>query len=201
MKYFVSLKSAVSFKISNFKVSVSPGISTFLCCVSGFLAFSPSTVSALPWDVDMYSQQSLQYTEIARAPVKGTVPVGYKPFTMTIEEADGVLQNPVPLTDESLWRGKRLWAAQCSSCHGISGESATKIGGLLGAPDLLEDRFKTYSPGRVYATIVWGIRSMPRYGYKLSEGERWDIVNYLRFLQGVERGTGLIERPVSSKTR
>lgn len=148
------------------------------------LAFMPYEAYSLPWDIDMYSQQSLKSNEIAREPVKGTVPVGYKPFTMTIEEADKNLKNPVELSKNSIWRGRRLWNAQCSSCHGLGGNSNTNIGKLLGAPDLMQDRFDSYSDGKLYGTIVWGIRSMPRYGYKLSEKERWDIVNYFRYLQG-----------------
>lgn len=141
---------------------------------------------ALPWDIDLYSQQSLKSNEVARAPAKGTVPVGYKPFTMTIEEAEKNLSNPVALTEDSVLRGKRLWNTQCAACHGLDAKSHTKIGKLVGAPNLTEDRFKTYTDGRVYGTIVWGIRGMPRYGYKLSEAERWDIVNYLKVLQGKE---------------
>ncbi len=139
---------------------------------------------ALPWDVDMYSQQSLKSGEVSRAPVEGTIPLGYTPFRMSIEEADGKLENPVPASGNSLWRGKRLWSAQCSSCHGLDAKSETYIGKKLGAPNLLEQRFLPYTDGRLYATIVWGVRSMPRYGYKLSEEERWDIVNYLKHLQG-----------------
>lgn len=165
----------------------------------GTIMALPGKAVALPWDIDMYSQQSLQSTEIARAPVKGTVPLGYSPFTMTIEDAEVKLTNPVPFENNSVWRGKRLYNAQCSSCHGVAADSATKVGGLLGAPNLLEERFKSYSDGRVYGTIVWGIRGMPRYGYKLSEGERWDIVNYLKFLQGKEVSDGTISRPVSSR--
>jgi len=171
----------------------------FICVFCGALVAFPYKVEALPWDIDMYSQQSLQSTEIARSPVKGTVPLGYTPFTMTIEEAETNLENPTPFDENSVWRGKRLWNAQCSSCHGVAGDSATKIGGLVGAPNLREERFKSYSDGRVYGTIVWGIRGMPRYGYKLSEGERWDVVNYLKFLQGKEVSDGSISRPVSSK--
>lgn len=143
-----------------------------------------NNVHALPWDIDMYSQQSLKSNEVVRAPAKGSVPVGYKPFTMTIDEADKTLNNPVSKDEDSLRRGKRLWSAQCSACHGLDGSSNSKIGKLLGAPNLNEDRFKSYSDGKIYGTIVLGIRGMPRYGYKLSEAERWDLVNYLKNLQG-----------------
>jgi mono/diheme cytochrome c family protein len=158
-------------------------IRKFLLAFILALQFSKSAL-ALPWDIDMYSQQSLKANEIARAPVEGTIPLGYAPFTMTIEEADKNLNNPVPSSPNTLWRGKRLWSAQCSSCHGLDAKSKTNIGKLLGAPNLTEERFQSYSDGKIYGTIVWGIRTMPRYGYKLSDEERWDIVNYFKNLQG-----------------
>jgi mono/diheme cytochrome c family protein len=152
---------------------------------------------ALPWDTDLYNQQSLKSNEVARAPVKGTVPVGYKPFNMTIEEADGKITNPVKFDKKSVWAGQRLWNSQCAACHGVAGDSNNFIGKSVGSPNLLEPRFKPYSDGRIYATIVLGVRSMPRYGYKLSEAERWDIVNYLRFLQGND--VDGLKRPSSEK--
>lgn len=172
---------------------VSLNITKIFALIS-IISFGITNVRALPWDTDLYNQQSLKSNEVVRAPVKGTVPVGYKPFTMTIEEAEKSLSNPVTFDKNSVWRGQRLWNAQCSACHGNLGDSSTKAGKLLGAPNLKDDRFKAYSDGRVYATIVNGIRAMPRYGYKLSDPERWDVVNYLKFLQGKEV-SGVI-RPV-----
>ena len=145
-----------------------------------------SQAFALPWDKDMYTQQSLKSNEIARAPVAGTVPLGHKPFTMTMDEAEKNLKNPMPFESNSVWRGQGLWNTQCLPCHGASADSNTKIGKLLGAPNLLESRFDAYSDGRIYGTIMLGVRGMPRYGYKLSEEERWDVVNYLKFLKGKE---------------
>ena len=147
---------------------------------------SASKAIALPWDIDMYSQQSLKSNEVARAPVAGTVPLGHKPFTMTMDEAEKNLKNPAPFESKSVWRGQRLWNVQCLPCHGASADSNTKIGKLLGAPNLTESRFDSYSDGRIYGTMMLGVRGMPRYGYKLSEEERWDIVNYLKFLKGKE---------------
>lgn len=161
------------------------------CLVVGY----STSANALPWDIDMYTMQSLKPGEVAREPVKGTVPVGFKPFTMTIDEADKNLSNPIDFSQDSVWRGQRLYNIQCSACHGIAGDSDTKIGKLLGAPNLHEERFKPYSDGKIFGTITLGLRGMPRYSYKLSEPERWDVVNYLKFLQGKEV-PGIV-RPVS----
>ena len=32
---------------------------------------------------------------------------------------------------------------------------------------------------------------MPRYGYKFSDQEQWDVINYLRFLQGTKTIDGM----------
>lgn len=153
------------------------------CLVLG----SASSAVALPWDFDMYRQESLQSNEIARSPAQGTVPVGRVPFTMTIDEADKALANPVPKSFESAWRGQRLWNANCSSCHGLSGVGNGPVSKLLvGVPNLLGDLYKQRTDGRVFAVIYYGQNAMPRYGYKFSEAEKWDMVNYLRFLQGTD---------------
>lgn len=158
--------------------------------LSGYVAFGiliVSSAKALPWDIDMYRQESKKANEMVRNPVPGTVPVGRKPFTMTIEEADTGLKNPVPSTRLSVWRGKRLWNAQCSSCHGLDGSSNTLVSQqFIGIPNLLGDLYKQRTDGRIFGVIYHGQNSMPRYGYKFSAEEQWDIVNYLRFLQGRE---------------
>jgi mono/diheme cytochrome c family protein len=152
--------------------------------------------SAAPWDFDMYRQQSLQSNEVGRAPVKGTVPLGKKPFTMTADEADKALQNPTPATLNSAWRGQRLYTANCSPCHGKKADAQSPLGATkqLPIPNLLEDFYKNRSDGRIYAVIQNGGAVMPRYGFKFSEQEHWDVVNYLRFLQGVKDIPGM-KRP------
>ena len=140
--------------------------------------------SALPWDQDLFKQQSLKPGEVARPTVEGTVPRGYTPFLMTQEEADQQLKNPVPMSRNSLLRGKRLWTAQCYACHGADGKSQTVVGPQLAAPNLINDFYSARSDGHSFAYIYLGGANMPRYGYKLSHDEIWDVVNYLRFLQG-----------------
>jgi cytochrome c5 len=149
-------------------------------CVVDFVALA----HALPWDIDMYRQQSLEANEVARAPVKGTVPLGSTPFRMSVEEAERDLSNPVTFSRNSVWRGQRLWNANCYTCHGKTAAGEGPVGPQVGVPDLLKDFYRQKSDGRVYGVIYHGLRAMPRYGYKFSDAERWDLVNYLRFLQG-----------------
>ena len=139
---------------------------------------------ALPWDRDMYEQESLVANEVARNPVKGTVPLGRKPFTLTTEEADKQLTNPTPFALDSVWRGQRVYNSNCSTCHGVKGDAKAPTGALLPVPNLLEAFYKERTDGRVFGIVYNGGAVMPRYGYKFSPREIWDVVNYLRFLQG-----------------
>jgi len=155
-----------------------------------------STASALPWDQDMWSQESLQSNEVARAPVKGSVPIGRKPFGMSADEADKDLHNPVPPTRDSAWAGERLYRANCLTCHGEKADgrgpvplSATPA--PMPVPNLLDAFYKERSDGRMFAVIQNGGAAMPRYGYKFSDREHWDIINYVRFLQGVKQIPGM----------
>ena len=148
------------------------------------LSLVPSIALALPWDTDLNSQQSFKPSEFARAPVVGTVPLGSKPFTMTLEEAEAKLQNPVAFTLSSVWRGQRLWNSNCYTCHGKLGNGTGPVGPQMAVPDLLTDFYRGKSDGRVFGILHYGGTNMPRYGYKFSEAEKWDVINYLRFLQG-----------------
>lgn len=144
---------------------------------------SVSTAAALPWDIDMYRQQSFEANEIARSPVKGTVPYGYKPMTLTKEEAGKQLKNPLPFSRDSLWRGRRLFRANCYTCHG-DGKNKGPVGAFLPVPNLTEDLYKSRTDGYIFGMIYNGSAAMPRYGFKFSEREHWDLVNYVRYLQG-----------------
>ena len=151
--------------------------------LGSFMGSSVENAMALPWDIDMYRQQSYQANEMVRNPVKGTVPYGSKPMTLTTEEAGKQLQNPVAFEKDSLWRGKRLWSANCLTCHG-NGKEKGPVAAFLPVPNLIEDFYKGRTDGYVFGVIHNGGAAMPRYGFKFSEREHWDLVNYVRFLQG-----------------
>ena len=149
---------------------------------------------ALPWDRDMFRQPSYKPNELTRSPAEGTVPLGYEPFRMSTEDAEKKLSNPVEVDRNSVWRGRRIWSSNCRTCHGLSAKSDGPVGPLMGAPDLTTDLYKGKSDGRFFGVIMNGGTNMPRYGYKFSEHEIWDVINYLRFLQRGKDVAGF-ERP------
>ncbi|RMF84868.1 MAG: cytochrome c [Nitrospinota bacterium] len=138
-----------------------------------------------PWNQDMVDQPSLKPQERPLSPPPNTVPVQGKAPQMNRLEAAEKLRNPVPPTPESLERGKRLFAIYCALCHGKdargNGPVAKKF---VPPPNLTLELFKQRTDGYLYGTITNGGALMPSQAENLSPTERWDVVNYLRSLQG-----------------
>jgi mono/diheme cytochrome c family protein len=52
---------------------------------------------------------------------------------------------------------------------------------ILGAADLSDPRFlSNLSPSDLYLVVTQGIGSMPAWQARLSQNERWDVIDYLR---------------------
>ena len=113
------------------------------------------------------------------------------PFTQLdlINQADVIvnLRNPVPATVESLDRGEELFLRFCAPCHGPYGDGVSGYILSAGFPPfpLISDRVKGFTDGFIYGMIRMGRGNMPSYGHRISHFDRWNVVNYLRVLQGV----------------
>jgi mono/diheme cytochrome c family protein len=128
-----------------------------------------------------------------RDPVPGTVPItGVEPvtpfpYTPANAPASDRLRNPLAMTSESIKRGKDRYSIYCAVCHGDAGQGdgpvAAKMGGT--ARNLASPPARAYSDGRIYVAIRHGFGLMPAYGDRLSIEDRWNVVNYVRVLQGV----------------
>jgi mono/diheme cytochrome c family protein len=97
------------------------------------------------------------------------------------------LKNPVAASAASLAAGKKLYDAQCASCHGIAGKGDGKAGAMLKPPpsDLTDAVWKHgSSDGEIFALIRDGVKrtSMRAYGDKIATGDIWNLVNYVRSL-------------------
>lgn len=113
------------------------------------------------------------------------------PFTQTdvINQAEVVLglENPVPPTAESLDRGEELFLRFCAPCHGPNGDGVSGYILTAGFPPwpLITDRVRAFPDGYIYGMIRMGRGAMPSYGHRIAHFDRWNVVNYLRVLQGV----------------
>lgn len=92
--------------------------------------------------------------------------------------------NPVPVSLASLAKGKALYTAECAACHGDSGRGdGPKAGSLEQKPrDLASPEITSQSDGAIFWKLAEGKAPMPNYA-KLSEEERWNIINYMRSLK------------------
>ncbi len=99
-------------------------------------------------------------------------------------------KNPVPTSAESIAKGKELYLdpkkGNCVFCHGDTGS-----GNLETLPRLRrkpadisnKERMSSMTDGEVYWKITKGINGiMPAGDKKLTEEERWHVVNYIRTL-------------------
>lgn len=157
----------------------------YLFATVGFLMIAQGSAHGWPWSTDMDRQPSVRAQEAPMLPPEGVVPRQGREPTMNRMEAGEKLSNPVNSTPASIQNGRELYRIYCALCHGPDG----KGGGPLAAkfvppPDLTLEMFRQRPDGFIYATIRDGGALMPGQGAALSVRDRWDLVNYLRQLQG-----------------
>jgi mono/diheme cytochrome c family protein len=96
-----------------------------------------------------------------------------------------VKKNPNAPTQDSIAAGQKIYSKTCALCHGKSGDADGPAvielnihPARLSDPQLLE----TESDGSLFWKITTGKKPMPAYGKRLSETDRWNLVNYVRTL-------------------
>jgi putative copper resistance protein D len=98
----------------------------------------------------------------------------------------------VPYQAISVANGKRLYEASgCAACHGTDGYGDGPLAKELRPrpADLTAPHASMHTAGDLYWWISRGIgeSAMPGFEQKLSDEERWDLVNFLRALSGSDR--------------
>lgn len=125
-----------------------------------------------------------------RVPPEGTQPVGFTPYRYA-QNIDGAAKNPNPLAgnfdEETLKVGIRYFDTQCAVCHGFKGEGGTdtSVGKLmpLKPPQLTSAKIRGWADGQIYHVITMGQGVMGPYASHIPEKYRWQVVNYIRYLQ------------------
>lgn len=88
-------------------------------------------------------------------------------------------QSPIPADEASLALGKKLYSANCASCHGTAGRGdGPAIKDLEKKPGDLT-KLDAETDGSLFWKITEGRKPMPSYDKLLSEEQRWQVVVYV----------------------
>lgn len=93
------------------------------------------------------------------------------------------LQNPVPPTESAVDEGMFEYQKHCKSCHGEDGNGkGDRAGELSVAPTNFTNasEMSRRTDGELFWQITHGHRPMPAFADKLTETERWQVVDYIR---------------------
>ena len=93
------------------------------------------------------------------------------------------LKNPVPSTAETIAAGKLEYGEHCRNCHGERGDGkGEKAAELSVAPGDFTDApgMARRTDGELFWQITRGRLPMPTFEDKLSDQERWQLVDYIR---------------------
>jgi len=153
----------------------------------------------MKWQKAVQAFEEVTYADQGQGftPPEGTVPIdgGEAPVSNIIDAASDVLVNPHPASFKSIENGRVQFERFCAACHGlgglgdgsvsVTGEISGPLAGVLalaGPTSIARIR----SDGHIYTTIRYGRRRMPSYN-RIQSDDRWDIVNYPRYLENANR--------------
>ena len=166
----------------------------------------PMAFSACSWFTDFRDQPAIQPWDsvadtiaprgqpVNSVPVTGLQAPGYA-FSYTplpaVIDSMSVIANPKDPSrlsaaelDSSLANGRRHYQVNCAVCHGDTGIGngpASKYG--VPGINLMMDMTKARADGYIFGIMRNGRGVMPSYN-RIEEPDRWDVVNYVRGLQG-----------------
>jgi mono/diheme cytochrome c family protein len=92
-------------------------------------------------------------------------------------------KNPVPPTESALDDGMFNYSKHCKSCHGENGDgNGDRASELSAEPSDFTDArvMSRVTDGELFWKIGHGHRPMPGFQNKLTDKERWELVDYIR---------------------
>jgi mono/diheme cytochrome c family protein len=93
-------------------------------------------------------------------------------------------KNPITPSPASIGAGQKIYLKTCAMCHGKTGDAdGPAVIELNIHPAKLSDSdLAKQSDGALFWKITTGKKPMPAYGKRISETDRWNLVNYVRTL-------------------
>ncbi len=93
------------------------------------------------------------------------------------------LKNPVPATESAVDEGMLAYSKHCKSCHGENGDGKGERAAELSVKpmDFTNARqMSQLADGELFWKITRGHRPMPAFEDKLTDTQRWQVVDYIR---------------------
>lgn len=141
---------------------------------------------ALPFNTDMLEVQP-GTDAVSRPKPPGSISLGSLQRQKPELTTSWVQKNPVDGNPRAIARGESLFRTNCSPCHGEFKEGKQVPSALLmkGIPsiDLTADPIPGKPDAHFFTYVFNGGPLMPRYGYKLSNDEIWEVISYVRQAQ------------------
>ena len=113
------------------------------------------------------------------------VPVDSNGYKMS-----AAIRNPldsIKLSAADMKEAERLFNINCGICHGAKGGGNGPIADKIGAvANLTLPLYKDMADGTMFYSITHGKNNMGSYASQLSIKQRWEMVKYIRVLQGGE---------------
>ncbi len=95
-------------------------------------------------------------------------------------------QNPIPVSPESIERGKALFATSCAKCHGKDAKGDGPVAEvLIPKPTDLSVMAGVHTDGDFAWKIATGKNTMPGWSTSFTKDQIWDIVNFIQSLKSV----------------
>lgn len=137
-------------------------------------------------DRQMHNQITFKTQEYPRK----TNPAGSVPIfggRIHYEDIEGsTLEPPFPLDEEAAVKGRKLFMIYCAVCHGETGKAESPVSEKMDMQpfDLTEVDTIALTDGEIFVKILASDSIMPNYRNELSDSETWEIVAFVRQLQG-----------------
>ena len=167
-------------------------------CLDWFTDFKRTPMVAT-WEKD--SLLKIRGAPRESVPTTGTAvsgfQVAYTPSPAALDSVAALVTNPTPVSAASLARGRMYFQLNCAVCHGNEGKgdgTAVKYG-MVPMP-IVTEVTRARGDGYLFAIMRNGRGAMPSYN-RIEELERWDVVNYVRALQGVVSGVAFQTGPLA----
>lgn len=136
----------------------------------------------------------------ARKPVAGTIafngdaskaafnfPYDYPNTIEGYEAAGAELKSPIAMTEESVAKGKEHYDIFCKHCHGAEGAgngAVVEKGNYPPPPAYNSALLKDLPEGKLFHSLVYGKNiAMGSHASQLNQEERWEVVQYVKYLQ------------------